>query len=279
MSATKEQVVIALSGGEIVYFEIDASTASGSDQNALRLVCSTKLEHDVACFSFRTGSTDPLSDTASCEVREGAPSAGHQMDITDPDSSDSLFVELQALGKLLAVGLWTDNTIRLLALPTLQQVSSTALGVDTQVRAVVLSILEGSAYLLVGLGDGVLITFSVCLSEGLPVLTDRRSVTLGTRPISLNNFTNAGKSCIFAACDRPTVLYPHNGKLMFSIVNIHEVTGMAMFHCEMFPECLAMCSEGGLTIGSVNEIQKVHIQTFPLGEAPKRLCHCAHEGR
>ena len=133
-------------------------------------------------------------------------------------------------------------------------------------------------YLMVGLGDGTLITFLVDSVDGLPKMTSRRKVVIGTHPISLTCFSNMGLACVFASCDRPTVLSIRNGKLIFSVVNISEVTGMAPFHSEMFPECLALSSEVGLMIGMVDEIQKLHVQTYPLGESPRRIAHCGQSG-
>ena len=50
---------------------------------------------------------------------------------------------------------------------------------------------------------------------------------------------------------------------------------MTPFHSEMFPDCLVMSSESGFRIGNVDDrmIQKLHISSYPLGEAPSRLSH------
>jgi hypothetical protein len=39
------------------------------------------------------------------------------------------------------------------------------------------------------------------------------------------------------------VIYSNNRKLLFSNVNLKEVTQMAPFHSESFPECLAIATE------------------------------------
>ena len=78
---------------------------------------------------------------------------------------------------------------------------------------------------------------------------------------------------MFAACDRSTVIYSRNSKLIFSIVNTPDCTGMAPFHSNLFPDCLAMISERGFMIGAVDNIQKIHIQSYPLGQSPRRICH------
>jgi len=133
--------------------------------------------------------------------------------------------------------------------------------------------MEGVDYLLIGLGDGTLISYSVLSEAGLPSLGGRRKLVIGARPISLTCFINRGALCVFAACDRSTVIYSRNSKLLFSVVNIPECTGMAPFHSPLFPDCLAVTSEARFTIGSIDDIQKVHITTYPLGEGPRRICY------
>jgi hypothetical protein len=48
---------------------------------------------------------------------------------------------------------------------------------------------------------------------------------------------------------------------------------VAPFNSAAFPDALAIAKEGVLTIGSIDEIQKLHIRTVPLGEQPRRLAH------
>lgn len=42
---------------------------------------------------------------------------------------------------------------------------------------------------------------------------------------------------------------------------------------EAFPDCLALVTEGSLLLGTVDNIQKLHIRTIPLGEQPRRIAH------
>lgn len=48
---------------------------------------------------------------------------------------------------------------------------------------------------------------------------------------------------------------------------------MAPFNSKSFPDSLAIAKEGSLTIGSIDEVQKLHIRTVPLGEQPRRVAH------
>jgi DNA damage-binding protein 1 len=255
-----EQIVLALTGGEMLYLEVDPQGMK------LIQIASATLDQDIACMSLRSLSSNGMESKGS--------SGDDNMKIEEDEGKNMI----------LAVGMWTDNSVRLFVPQTLQELTRVQLGVETQAQArdvILVSLGDLNAvtlYLMVGLGDGTLITFVVDFLSGLPNVTTRRKVVLGMHPISLTCFSNAGVPCVFAACDRPTVVSTRNGKLIFSVVNIPEVTGMAPFHSEQFPECLALSSEAGLMIGIVDEIQKLHVQTFPLGEAPRRIVHSSQSG-
>ena len=101
-------------------------------------------------------------------------------------------------------------------------------------------------------------------------------MNLGTQPVILSQFRSKGAVNVFACCDRPTVIYSTSpGKLLYSNVNLTEVNVMASFHSESFPECLALASSTLLTIGTIDDIQKLHIRSVPLpaGEQARRIAY------
>lgn len=250
-SGTLTQVTLALSGGELYYLEIDASGKN------IALVGSTKFDQDIACVSLRPLSAES-KDSNAMQVDEGL---------------DQTAMPLRS--SIIAVAMWTDNSVRLHALPNLEEICRVQLGTDTQARDILLVTLGGKSYLLVGLGDGRLITYSVDFSSDLPSLTNKRNGVLGTHRITFSVFENSGALCVFAACDRPTIMYSKNGKILFSVLDVNqtEFTGMAPFHSELFPHCLALSSEASLLIGVIEDIQKVHIQTIALNQSPRRIAH------
>jgi DNA damage-binding protein 1 len=48
---------------------------------------------------------------------------------------------------------------------------------------------------------------------------------------------------------------------------------MCPFNAESFPDCLALVTDKALSIGTIDEIQKLHIRSVPLGEMPRRIAH------
>eukprot|EP00741_Cyanophora_paradoxa_P005067 tig00000851_g4909.t1 len=194
-----------------------------------------KLEHEIACVNV-----NPLGDS-------------------------------EARAPFVAVGMWTDHTLRVYSLPDLALRAKEPLGGETLPRSVLFAAFEGAPYLLCALGDGHL--FNFLLDPATGQLSERKKVSLGTQPILLSTFRSKSTTHVFAASDRPTVIYSSNRKLLYSNVNLKEVTHMCAFNSEAFPECLAVASEAGFSIGTIDEIQKLHIRTVPLHEQPRRIAH------
>lgn len=294
------QVVVALSGGELVYLELKVSGFDLSRSTKLVEVGRVQLDQDIACMSIRP-------EVAVSEAVDHSDIS--LMDVTSNETKvdESSVLHLRGKSSLLVVGFWTDNSVRLYALPTLVEVTRVSLGVDVQVRAVLLANLSNTAsresgdveevgeatmekndrtlHLLIGLGDGRVFTYIMTVgvsgdsdkaTMGLPTLSDRREVQLGSRPISFSLFVHDQALCVFASCDRPTVIFSrsqHNAKLLFSPVNISaDVSQMAPFHSQCFPHCLAMTSESGLLIGTIDSLQAIHVQSYHLNESPRYIC-------
>ncbi|MBN3276002.1 DDB1 protein, partial [Polyodon spathula] len=138
-------------------------------------------------------------------------------------------------------------------------------------RSILMTTFEGSHYLLCALGDGALFYFGLDILTG--VLSDRKKVTLGTQPTVLRTFRSLSTTNVFACSDRPTVIYSSNHKLVFSNVNLKEVNYMCPLNSEGYPDSLALANNSTLTIGTIDEIQKLHIRTVPLSESPRRICY------
>ncbi|CAH1637547.1 unnamed protein product [Spodoptera littoralis] len=172
---------------------------------------------------------------------------------------------------LLGVGLWTDISVRVLKLPDLRPLHTEKLSGEIIPRSLLICVLEGVCYLLCALGDGSMFYFTVDQDTG--VLTNKKKVTLGTQPTVLRSFRSLSTTNIFACSDRPTVIFSSNHKLVFSNVNLKEVTHMCSLNAQAYPDSLALATDSTVTIGTIDEIQKLHIRTVPLGETPRRIAY------
>ena len=94
--------------------------------------------------------------------------------------------------------------MRLIKLPSLEEISKEYLGGQIIPRSIHMTKFEGTNYLLCALAD-------------------KKKVILGTQPTVLRKFRTGAVSNVFACSDRPTVIYSSNQKLVFSNVNLKEV--------------------------------------------------------
>jgi DNA damage-binding protein 1 len=266
-TANLTQIVLALSGGSLVYLELSA------DGKTLNTMCEVTLDQDIACLSLKPTAYETVAPTSlACATENG------NMDVDTTTSA----VNFQEKSSLLVVGMWTDNTVRLFAVPSLEEITRNHLETTTQSRDVVIVTFEESLFVFVGMGDGGFITYTIDASSGSVQLTSRRKGILGTRPITFTRFVSSSSNelCVFASCDRPTVIYIRNGKILFSMLDLKtdEVTNMTPFHSELFPDCLALSSDNALMIGTVEDIQKMHVRTIPLDEGPRRIAYSPEHG-
>ncbi|XP_063230961.1 DNA damage-binding protein 1 [Bacillus rossius redtenbacheri] len=176
-----------------------------------------------------------------------------------------------ARAELVAVGLWTDISVRVLRLPSLEEVNREFLGGEIIPRSILLTCFENNNYLLCALGDGSMFYFTLNRHTG--ILADKKKVTLGTQPTVLRTFRSLSTTNVFACSDRPTVIYSSNHKLVFSNVNLKEVHHMCSLNAEAYTDSLALATDSSVTIGTIDEIQKLHIRTVPLGESPRRIAY------
>ncbi len=90
-----------------------------------------------------------------------------------------------------------------------------------------LATLEGTQHLLlIGLGDGQLISYFLQEMQGKITVSSHKKVFLGTQSISLSAFSNAshGNCCIFTSGDRPACEFWHNHRLYIRYVILEHVS-------------------------------------------------------
>ncbi|EDW14370.1 DNA damage-binding protein 1 [Drosophila mojavensis] len=179
--------------------------------------------------------------------------------------------EKQNKSELVAVGLWTDISAVILSLPDLETIYTEKLSGEIIPRSILMTTFEDIHYLLCALGDGSMYYFILDRTTGF--LTDKKKVTLGTQPTTLRTFRSFATTNVFACSDRPTVIYSSNHKLVFSNVNLKEVNHMCSLNAQAYPDSLALATKNSVILGTIDEIQKLHIRTVPLGEGPRRIAY------
>ena len=81
--------------------------------------------------------------------------------------------EGETRAEVASVGLWTDISVRLLRIPSLEEITREMIGGEIIPRSILIAKFEGVNYLLCSLGDGSLFYF-LLTSQG--TLVDRRKV-------------------------------------------------------------------------------------------------------
>lgn len=74
-------------------------------------------------------------------------------------------------------------------------------------------------------------------------VTDRKKVSLGTQPISLNKFSSEGTTHAFTSSDGSTVIYSTNKKLLYNTVNLKEVNHTCPLNTIVFLTCISVSRE------------------------------------
>ncbi|KAI8583811.1 hypothetical protein K450DRAFT_220087 [Umbelopsis ramanniana AG] len=172
---------------------------------------------------------------------------------------------------VIVVGYWTTMRTQLLSARDLSVIASVDLGGDIIPRSILLTEFEKELFLLVALGDGQLFNFQV---DPLTLqLSNQKKVSIGTQPVTLNTFSAGGATHVFAASDRPTVIHSSNHKILYSDVNLKDMSNITAFRNPSFENCIAFTTSSGVMIGQIDQVQKLHINKIPLGEMARRICY------
>ncbi|CAF0840644.1 unnamed protein product [Didymodactylos carnosus] len=222
--------------------------------------------YEIGCASFSEVNQCTLPYNVSC------------MDITPINYNEER-------SNLCVIGLWTHISVWTLRLPTLQVQHKEPLTNDTLPRTVVMVSFDSIPYVVVSLADGPIIYYLLDVEQGL--LYERKKVSLGTKPTTLTLCRNetspndsshsTQRTVLFACSDRPSVIYSSNQKLVFSCVNLREVTSMCSFNSELYGPTLTLVTENGVVIGKIDDMQKLHVRTINLGEPAKRIAYYEEE--
>lgn len=265
-------------GGVVI--QITSKSVRLIDEQSLSLICEW-CPPDGRNISTATCNLSQVvvaigSDLFLLEVKVSDPSELIQISHSTMDHEIAC-VDINPLGEdkekssLCAIGLWTDISVQLLTLPQFDKVFTQPLGGDIIPRSVLMVEMGSIYYLLCALGDGCLYYYTLDPHTGQ--LGNSKRVILGTKPVILRLFESGGTSHVFACSDHPTIIHPSHQKLLFSNVNVREVDYICTLNSEAFQDSLALVDSSTLVIGSVDQIQMLHIDTISLGESPRYLAY------
>ncbi|KAK9457102.1 CPSF A subunit region-domain-containing protein [Dipodascopsis uninucleata] len=181
---------------------------------------------------------------------------------------------ITATSELCFVGQWGSSKVLILNRYGLQKVGETETLLGGIPRSLQVTKLESmpKETLFVGMADGTLYTFRIdqdTVKSG--ELLDRKSMLLGTQPVSLYKMNNA----IFAVSSHPTMIYGHSEKIALSTVNVPIPTALSLCHIAdnttESDDILVFASENKIYFGIIDSIMSTHVQTLELHETARRL--------
>ena len=206
-----------------------------AQKGKLKLVASKKFENEIACLDCT-----PMGDETSSSV--------------------------------CAVGLWSMEIV-LASMTDLSVIAKESTGEDIIPRSTLLCSFEDIPYLLVGLGDGQLITYVLDTNTG--ALSARKKLSLGTKPITLQTFRAREREQRLRRFGQTDGDFQQQQEA--DILERQRSRGLARVSVQQrsVPGRPGVGGEEELTIGGIDDIQKLHIRTIPLGGQPRRIAHQA----
>lgn len=239
-AVNSRQVAIALSGGEIVYFEMDRSGQLNEYSPDSPDKAGTEMPAEITCMGV-------------AEVPPG----------------------LQR-SRFLAVGC-EDNTVRVVSLDPadcMQPLSMQALPAKPVSLCVVeMAGAEGeqsTLYLNIGLENGVLLKAVVDPSTG--ELSDTRTRYLGSRAIKLFGVRIESADAVLALSSRPWLSYAYQGHSRLTPMSYDMLEHACGFSSGQVPEGIVAIAKNSLRILSVERLGNVFNTTkTPLPRTPRKF--------
>lgn len=234
-AANERQVVIALSGGEILYFEIDES-------HTLNEVAKRDMNYEVLCLAVQ-----PVP-----ENRQRAS-----------------FMAVGGVDNTIRIlSLERERPLKQLSAQALQSPAESVclaemknLGQAEDVH---------SLFLAIGLSSGILIRSVVDFVTG--TLSDQRSRFLGAKSVRLHKVNVQGLPGMLALSAKPWLCYNFQGKYHCTPMNYTQLEFASSFASEQCPEGFVAISGNTLRIISCERLGDLFNQTvMPLSYTPRRF--------
>ena len=250
-----KQILCSLSGGNLILFEI---IKDSNNNIIIHEKLKTKLEFEISCLNLSIKNNHNISEYC-------------------------------------CVGLWKEKSVRILSLNNnFSLLYKFNLNSDNIARSVVITNFDVNTfrksdndtiepknddlYIFVGMGDGSLIEGKLNINNNNISITQFKQLPLGTQPVKLTPFVCNNIVYIFGGCDRPSVIYKANNRMFYANVNLPEINFMSEFNASDYTDCLAMSVNEQLMIGSMDDVQKLHITKIKLNEQPRRIAYNKQRG-
>jgi splicing factor 3B subunit 3 len=234
-SGNERQIVIALSGGEIVFFELD-------DTKQLGEVAKRDMNYEVTCLSVQ-----PI------------PLNRHRGNFLGVGGVDNT-VRILSLDR--------ERPLKQLSAQALQSPAEAVCIIELKNQGQAMD--EHALYLNVGLSKGILIRSVVDFVTG--TLSDQRSRFLGPRGVKLHRVNVQGQPAMVALSDKPWLAYLFQGAYQCVPLSYESLEYASSFASEQCPEGLVAVAQNTLRILAIERLGEVfHQQQIELAYTPRKF--------
>jgi splicing factor 3B subunit 3 len=247
-SANSRQVAISLSGGEIIYFELDA---------AGQLIEMGAVDMGKEVTALDVG-TVPEGRARSMFLAVGCVNDSVQLLSLDPS-------DVFGKGPEFAVG------SRPTALCLVEMVKDAPTSSSGSAEASSSSVAVTSLYLHVGLEKGVLLRVAVDPITG--DFSDARQKFLGPKPIKLCRVNVHGQAAVMALTTRAWVMYNYQNRYFQDPLSYEMLEHVSNFSSEACPNGIVAVAGNTLRIINIDTLGALFNQTtHPLRYTPRKMC-------
>ncbi|KAJ9064726.1 DNA damage-binding protein 1a, variant 2 [Entomophthora muscae] len=169
------------------------------------------------------------------------------------------------------VGLWTSYEVQVLSLPSLLTLAKQELPGEVVPLSLLQVEIGGVPRLFASMADGRVLFFKLDISNGQ--LLYPGSLAPGTCPTTLVPYVRDGQQFVLTAADRSSIIYPYRDTLVYAYINGRGPAGQAcLLQGGEYDGTMAFADHlGGVSIGQVAQVQRLHVRSIPLDESPRRL--------
>ncbi|UQC76631.1 CPSF A subunit region [Colletotrichum lupini] len=128
--------------------------------------------------------------------------------------------------------------------------------------------------LFVAMEDGQVVSFNVSKDDFS--LSSRKSVTLGSKQAGLHVLPrpdDEGISNVFATTEHSSLIYSSEGRIIYSAATAEDVTYIAPFDSEAFPDAIFLATDRNVRIAHIDAERRTHVNPLPLRETVRRVAY------
>ncbi|EFQ32142.1 CPSF A subunit region [Colletotrichum graminicola] len=128
--------------------------------------------------------------------------------------------------------------------------------------------------LFVAMEDGQVVSFNVSKEDFS--LSSRKSVTLGSQQAGLHILPRPGDegiSNIFATTEHSSLIYSSEARVMYSAATAEDVTYIAPFDSEAFPDAIFLATNRNIRIAHIDPERRTHVNPLQLRETVRRVAY------